>query len=156
MGAVGKVSYRFPWSCWRIGCISLRHRRSAREAGGAPALGEPPQDPDHPGRSLARLGEAGPHRLPHLLPGGPAWAERLPRRQYAGHRFQVCVNDQFDPFSAPTENGYTRAQLRSWLECAELKEIQMLPNWGWLGSGRNPRRAAPADGRPATPDRAQG
>ena len=65
-------------------------------------------------------------------------AERLPMKQYSAYPFQVCVNDQFDRFSAPIENRYTKQEVRAWLERAGLQDISVLPNWGWLGSGRKP------------------
>lgn len=65
-------------------------------------------------------------------------AERLPMKQYAQYPFRVCVNDQFDRFSAPIENRYTRAEVRAWLERAELEEIVIRPNFGWCATGRKP------------------
>ena len=51
-------------------------------------------------------------------------------KQYVRYPFRVCVNDQFDRFSAPIENRYTQAQVYGWLRargadrspgCAQLR-----------------------------------
>src|SRR5262249_55481538 len=89
----------------------------------------------YPLAAVAYAGFVAPYRLLRALPGGSVLAERLPMRQYASYPFQVCVNDQFDRFSAPIENRYTRAEVQAWLRRAGLEEAQVLPNWGWLGSG---------------------
>jgi hypothetical protein len=70
----------------------------------------------------------------------------LPMRQYADYPFGVCVNDQFDRFSAPVENRYTRAEVLDWLERAGLEGATVLPNWGWLGTGRKPLATGEACG----------
>src|SRR5262249_51985501 len=101
----------------------------------------------YPLAALAYAGFVLPYRLLRRVPGAGTLAERLPMKQYAAYPFPVCVNDQFDRFSAPIENRYTRAQVRGWLERAELEEIDVTANWGWLGSGRKPETgpaAAPA------------
>src|SRR5262249_55454487 len=97
-----------------------------------------------------------PYRLLQALPRGASWAERLPMKQYAGYPFQVCVNDQFDRFSAPIENRYTKAQVQGWLERAALEEIQVLPNWGWLGPGRKGQASSAPFWRPGASDQAEG
>jgi|GEM_PF-81598 len=66
-------------------------------------------------------------------------AEQMPMKQYARYPFRVCVNDQFDRFSAPIENRYTRAEVEAWLKRAGLEDINIRPNYGWVGSsGRKP------------------
>lgn len=72
--------------------------------------------------------------------GLTAWAERLPLKQYADYPFSVCVNDQFDRFSAPIEYRYTRAEVTGWLERAGLEAITVRPNFGWCATGRKPLR----------------
>jgi len=62
----------------------------------------------------------------------------MPMKQYAVLPFRVCVNDQLDRFSAPIENRYTRAQVQTWLTSAGLKQPQVIPNCGWLGTGQKP------------------
>lgn len=112
--------------------------------------------------SLRRLTVRLPHRLLHLLcyplaaalyatvvlpyralrhrRRGRAIAECLPLKAYADYPFAVCVNDQFDRFSAPIENRYTRQEVEAWLRDAGLEEVQVLPHHGWIADGR--RRAS--------------
>ena len=84
--------------------------------------------------------------LPYRLLRGRSSTQRLadafPLKTYADYPFGVCVNDQFDRFSAPIENRYTAEEVERWLSSAGLEEIRVLPNHGWLGSGRRPVRAA--------------
>ena len=63
-------------------------------------------------------------------------------KQYAAYSFRVCVNDQFDPFSAPIENRDTRQEVADWLNRARVEDVRVLPGFGWVGSGRKP--AVPA------------
>ncbi len=97
-----------------------------------------------------------PYRALKRLPGCDRWAEGMPMRQYARYPFQVCVNDQFDRFSAPLENRYTQAEVFGWLERAGLDDRQVLPNWGWLGVGKKPLSISHAgrDHRHDEPDHA--
>lgn len=97
-----------------------------------------------PAAALVFLGFVWPYRILRSLPGLQRFAERIPMRQYARYPFRVCVNDQFDRFSAPIENRYTREQVRGWLERAGLEEIDVRPNCGWNASGRK----AEMPGRP--------
>src|SRR5262249_55238765 len=77
----------------------------------------------YPFAAAAFLGFVLPYRLLRAIPGGAALAARLPMKQYAAYPFQVCVNDQFDRFSAPIENRYQRAEVAAWLERAGLEAI---------------------------------
>jgi SAM-dependent methyltransferase/glycosyltransferase involved in cell wall biosynthesis/uncharacterized protein YbaR (Trm112 family) len=79
-----------------------------------------------------------PYRVLRALPPTRAFAESMPLRQYSGYPFGVCVNDQFDRFSAPIENRYTRDEVLGWLERAGLEGAAVYANWGWLGSGQKP------------------
>lgn len=83
-----------------------------------------------------------PYRLLSKFDALKPVAERLPMKQYAAYTFRVCVNDQFDRFSAPIENRYTKQQVRDWLTRAKLEDVSVLPGYGWVGSGRKP--AVPA------------
>jgi SAM-dependent methyltransferase/uncharacterized protein YbaR (Trm112 family) len=65
-------------------------------------------------------------------------AERLPMRQYARYPFRVCVNDQFDRFSAPIEFRYTRSEVLKLFERAGLQQIAVRPNFGWCATGQKP------------------
>lgn len=78
------------------------------------------------------------YRLLRLLPGMNRLADGMPMKQYAFYPFRVCVNDQFDRFSAPIENRYTRADVEAWFKRAGLEEVAVRPNYGWNGSGRKP------------------
>lgn len=89
----------------------------------------------YPAAVVAFAGFVWPYQLLNAV-GLNTVAERLPMKQYAQYPFIVCVNDQFDRFSAPIENRYTRAEVRGWLERAELEEIIVRPNYGWCATGR--------------------
>jgi SAM-dependent methyltransferase/uncharacterized protein YbaR (Trm112 family) len=91
----------------------------------------------YPAAAAAYLGFVWPYRALRRL-GAGALAESLPMRQYAAYPFRVCVNDQFDRFSAPIENRYTRAEVLSWLQRAGLQEPSVHANYGWIGRGRKP------------------
>jgi len=84
-------------------------------------------------RPRSSYGLTGAMRLVRGLRG---LAERMPMKQYALYPLRVCVDDQFDRFSAPIENRYTRAEVESWFERAGLEDINVQPNFGWNGSGR--------------------
>lgn len=79
-----------------------------------------------------------PYQVMKRIPGLRSLAERMPMKQYARYPFRVCVNDQFDRFSAPVENRYTRAEVEAWLRRAGLEDVTVSPNYGWNGSGRKP------------------
>ncbi|MGH9844585.1 MAG: methyltransferase domain-containing protein [Blastocatellia bacterium] len=78
-----------------------------------------------------------PYRLLSAM-GLRGIAEKLPMNQYRRYPFRVCVNDQFDRFSAPIEHRYTRAEVVAWFERAGLDEISVTPNFGWVATGRKP------------------
>jgi SAM-dependent methyltransferase len=90
----------------------------------------------YPAAAAAHAAFVTPYRVLRAIPGMQAVAETVPMRQYASYPFRVCVNDQFDRFSAPIEHRYSAAQVRALLEETDLEDISVLPNWGWLGSGR--------------------
>ncbi|MDR3637926.1 MAG: methyltransferase domain-containing protein [Isosphaeraceae bacterium] len=79
-----------------------------------------------------------PYQVFRRIPGLRKLAEHTPMRQYADYPFRVCVNDQFDRFSAPIENRYTKAEVEAWLRRAGLEDIRVFPFCGWVGSGRKP------------------
>jgi hypothetical protein len=95
----------------------------------------------YPLAALALLGFVLPYRTLRAVRALAPLAERLPMRQYARYPFRVCVNDQFDRFSAPLERRYTRREVEEWLGRAGLEEVRVFPNWGWPGSGRKPTEA---------------
>jgi 2-polyprenyl-3-methyl-5-hydroxy-6-metoxy-1,4-benzoquinol methylase len=79
-----------------------------------------------------------PYRFLRRRPRLHKLAEALPLKTYADYPFTVCVNDQFDRFSAPLEARYTRDEVRDMLERAGLEDVQVLANHGWVGDGRRP------------------
>jgi SAM-dependent methyltransferase/uncharacterized protein YbaR (Trm112 family) len=90
----------------------------------------------YPAAWLAFAGFVWPYKIMRHVPGLKSMAESLPMKQYADYPFRVCVNDQFDRFSAPIENRYTRLEVLEWLKRAGLEEITVHPNYGWVASGR--------------------
>ena len=92
----------------------------------------------YPSAAAAFLFFVWPYRLMQLVPALRPVAANMPMKQYAVLPFRVCVNDQLDRFSAPIENRYTRSQVETWLSSAGLKKSQVIPNFGWLGTGQKP------------------
>ena len=68
-------------------------------------------------------------------------ADAFPLKTYADYPFRVCVNDQFDRFSAPIERRYTAEQVRQWFVSAGLEDVEIRPHHGWVASGRIPGQA---------------
>jgi SAM-dependent methyltransferase len=94
-----------------------------------------------------------PYRALRSWPATRRLAEQLPLRQYADYPFRVCVNDQFDRFSAPIERRYTRAEVMAWLRGGGLENPEVRAHFGWVGTARRSstsvalspsRRPAPA------------
>lgn len=83
-----------------------------------------------------------PYQLMKRVPALRGIASSMPMRQYAVLPFRVCVNDQLDRFSAPIENRYTKTEVEAWLSSAGLKKFQVIPNFGWLGTGQKPESYA--------------
>lgn len=79
-----------------------------------------------------------PNRAMRHVPVLRSLAARLPLQSYADYPLGVCVNDQFDRFSAPIENRYTAQEVERWLVDGGLVETRVLPSHGWVGSGRRP------------------
>ncbi|HEX8145406.1 MAG TPA: methyltransferase domain-containing protein [Pyrinomonadaceae bacterium] len=69
-------------------------------------------------------------------------ADRVPLGHYRKYSFRVLYTDQFDRFSAPIENRYSRAEVAAWFERAGLEDVVILGGAGWRASGR--RRPAGA------------
>jgi SAM-dependent methyltransferase len=92
----------------------------------------------YPAALIAFCAFVWPYRILRQVPGLKRFAEQIPMKQYARYPFRVCVNDQFDRFSAPIEKRYTRADVESCLNSAGLEAVTVLPNFGWNGSGRKP------------------
>ena len=63
-------------------------------------------------------------------------ADRVPLGHYRKYSFRVLYTDQFDRFSAPIENRYSRAEVAAWFERARLEDVVILGGAGWRASGR--------------------
>jgi hypothetical protein len=64
------------------------------------------------------------------------FAEAMPLKFYADYPVHAIVNDQFDRFSAPIENRYTRREVQQWLDRAGLETVAVLGGSGWRAAGR--------------------
>lgn len=79
-----------------------------------------------------------PYRLLSRIHALRPFATQIPMRQYADYPFRVCVNDQFDRFSAPIEARYTKAEVEGWFKRGGLSDVIVRANYGWCGTGRKP------------------
>jgi len=93
--------------------------------------------------SLLWIGIVRPYRFARAQPCLARLAACLPLKTYADYPFGVLLNDQFDRFSAPLEQRYTRAQVHGMLTRLGLEDIKVLPNHGWLADGRVPATGLP-------------
>jgi SAM-dependent methyltransferase len=82
-----------------------------------------------------------PYRLMRRSGSLRSVAERMPLKIYADYSFQVCVNDQFDRFSAPLERRFERQEVERLLASAGLVDTWVTGHHGWLGAGRRPASA---------------
>jgi 2-polyprenyl-3-methyl-5-hydroxy-6-metoxy-1,4-benzoquinol methylase len=78
-----------------------------------------------------------PYRITRRVPRLERFADGLPLKTYADYPFGVCVNDQFDRFSAPIEWRFSADEVKAMLEDAGFIDVQVLENHGWIGSGRS-------------------
>ncbi len=90
----------------------------------------------YPFAALAFLFFVWPCRLLHRFSSTRRIAEKIPMKQYAQYPFRVCVNDQFDRFSAPIENRYSKPEVEAWFKRAGLEAIEVRPHFGWVARGR--------------------
>jgi SAM-dependent methyltransferase/uncharacterized protein YbaR (Trm112 family) len=93
-----------------------------------------------------------PYRAVRRLAPRSRLAEAFPLKTYADYPFGVLVNDTFDRFSAPIEHRFTRREVAEMLERADLEDVTVIPNHGWIGDARVP--AAVADIGPGSVGRA--
>lgn len=63
-------------------------------------------------------------------------ADRVPLGHYRKYSFRVLYTDQFDRFSAPIENRYSRAEVAGWFERARMEDVVILGGAGWRASGK--------------------
>jgi SAM-dependent methyltransferase/uncharacterized protein YbaR (Trm112 family) len=78
-------------------------------------------------------------------------ADRVPLGHYRKYSFRVLYTDQFDRFSAPIENRYSRAEVARWFERAGLEDVVILGGAGWRASAK---RTAQADEKEELKERA--
>ena len=78
-----------------------------------------------------------PFRIIRRVPRFARFAGSLPLKAYADYPFSVCVNDQFDRFSAPIEWRFSADDVEAMLKDAGFVDILVLENHGWIGSGRS-------------------
>jgi SAM-dependent methyltransferase len=90
----------------------------------------------YPAALMASVCFVWPYHILKRIPGLRRFAESIPMKQYADYPFRVCVNDQFDRFSAPIENRYTRDEVEGWFKRAGLVDITVRPHYGWVATGR--------------------
>jgi ubiquinone/menaquinone biosynthesis C-methylase UbiE/uncharacterized protein YbaR (Trm112 family) len=79
-----------------------------------------------------------PYRMSRRVHRLERMADALPLKAYADYPFRVCVNDQFDRFSAPLEWRFRADEVEALLRDVGFTEIVVLENHGWVGSGRRP------------------
>jgi SAM-dependent methyltransferase len=84
-----------------------------------------------------------PSRALEQFPTTRKLADRVPLGHYRKYSFRVLYTDQFDRFSAPIENRYSRAEIAGWLERAGLEDVVILGGAGWRASGRSSAAKAP-------------
>jgi len=72
-------------------------------------------------------------------------ADRVPLGHYRKYSFRVLYTDQFDRFSAPIENRYSRAEVAGWFERAGMEDVVILGGAGWRASGQRPAQAQPSE-----------
>ena len=64
--------------------------------------------------------------------------EGWPLGVYARYPFTVLYNDQFDRFSAPIEQRWTEADVRSLMTRLGLQDVTVAPSFGWIAEGTRP------------------
>jgi SAM-dependent methyltransferase/uncharacterized protein YbaR (Trm112 family) len=82
------------------------------------------------------VGLVTPARTLDRFPATRSLADRVPLGHYRKYSFRVLYTDQFDRFSAPIENRYSRAEVAGWFERAGLADVVILGGAGWRASGR--------------------
>lgn len=88
-----------------------------------------------------------PARVLAKFPATRGLAERVPLGHYRKYSFRVLYTDQFDRFSAPIENRYSRAEVAAWFERAGLQDVVILGGAGWRASARRIENAKATEGK---------
>jgi ubiquinone/menaquinone biosynthesis C-methylase UbiE/uncharacterized protein YbaR (Trm112 family) len=78
-----------------------------------------------------------PYRISRRVPRLERVAHGFPLKTYADYPFGVCVNDQYDRFSAPIEWRFTADEVETMLRDAGFADVVVVENQGWIGSGRS-------------------
>jgi ubiquinone/menaquinone biosynthesis C-methylase UbiE len=79
-----------------------------------------------------------PYRYLRRIPALRPLADGFPLKTYSDYPFTVCVNDQFDRFSAPIETRFSRDQVEALMTSAGLTEVRVLAHHGWIAEGVRP------------------
>jgi ubiquinone/menaquinone biosynthesis C-methylase UbiE len=79
-----------------------------------------------------------PYRLTRHALGLKRVAAGFPLKAYADYPFRVCVNDQFDRFSAPLEWRFTADEVEALLRDVGFIDTVVVENHGWVASGLRP------------------
>ena len=64
--------------------------------------------------------------------------ESWPLSVYIPYPFGILYNDQFDRFSAPVEQRWSQAEVRSLMERLGLRNVRVTPSFGWIAEGTKP------------------
>jgi hypothetical protein len=88
-----------------------------------------------------------PYRLLSAL--GFRAHEHWPLALYARYPFRVLYNDQFDRFSAPIEQRWTRSEVERLLVGLGLERVAVWPAFGWIGEGWKRRPDFAGNGAPS-------
>lgn len=64
--------------------------------------------------------------------------DQWPLGVYVRYPFAVLYNDQFDRFSAPIEQRWTKSEVRSLMERLGLHDTTVAPSFGWIAEGTKP------------------
>lgn len=64
--------------------------------------------------------------------------EQWPLAAYARYPFNVLYNDQFDRFSAPIEQRWSREDVHALMLRLGLDDIRVFPAFGWVAEGTRP------------------
>jgi SAM-dependent methyltransferase len=78
-----------------------------------------------------------PYRL--LTACGARCHQRWPLFVYSKYPFRILYNDQFDRFSAPIEQRFSRDEVEAMMRAAGLDLVASYPRFGWVAEGTRVR-----------------